>query len=91
MGTYCKKFMAGKDEKAIAEMKLVTYAVVHNLPFHQFSHLVHTIRKAFPDSALAQRMKMGKISATYHLGFGLSKTENRMLNKELDAVKFLLH
>ena len=88
MGTYSKKFMATQDQQAVAEMKLITYAAVHNLPFDHFSHLIKTIREAFPDSPLAQRMKMGYTSATYHLNFGLSRTEKRKLDQELNSVPF---
>ena len=35
-----------------------------------------------------QEMKMGYTSATYHLNFGLSRTEKRKLDKELNSVSF---
>lgn len=83
MGVYSKKFMATRDAKNLAEMKLVTFAAVHNISFANFRCLVKTIQEAFPDSEIAKRIKMGKDSASYHLRFGLSKTEDELLKSEL--------
>ena len=41
-GTYSDSFAATNDSKAKAEMKLLLYAIVHNVALDHFDHLVKT-------------------------------------------------
>ena len=72
---YSKKFASTKKTRANAEMKLLIYSTVHNVAFEHFGHLIKTVQEAFPDSEIAKNLKMSRFSASYHLRFGLAKTE----------------
>ena len=58
---------------------------VHNLPLDHFNHLVKTVKEAFPDSEIAQSLKMSQASATYHLKYGLAETEVQRVGKALSS------
>ena len=85
MAVYSKKYMTAQEVRNHSEMKVILYAAVHNLPLWEFDHLIKTLKSAFPDSELVKSIKMAKTSASYHLTYGLAKTENEILDLELSS------
>ena len=50
---------------ATAEIRLSGFFVEHYVPFAQANHLVKVLKEIFPDSKIAQNMKMGKTKTSY--------------------------
>ena len=83
MGVHCKKYRAARNKRNYAEMRLLIFADVHNIPLDNFGCLIKTIKEALPDSEQAKTMRLGATSAMYHLKFALSKTEMELMSEEL--------
>ena len=50
---------------ATAEIKLSGFFIEHHAPFAQADHLVKVLKEIFPDSKIAQNIKMGKTKTSY--------------------------
>ena len=81
-GEFFVQNAASKKNIDKAHMKILLFATVHNLAFENIPHLVRIIQSACPDSEIAKHLSFGRLSAQYHLVYGLGKTVKNELVKE---------
>ena len=72
---------------ATAEIKLSGFFVEHHVPFVQADHLVKVLKEIFPDSKIAQNIKMGKTKTSYIVN-DIAREEKFELAKILQSQKF---
>ena len=72
---------------ATAELKLSGFFVEHHVPFAQANHLVKVLKEIFPDSKIAQNIKMGKTKTSYIVN-DIAREERFELAKILQSQKF---
>ena len=90
IGSFFVKNSANPERTSQALMKLVLFSVCHGVGFVNIDHLVKTCAEAFPDSSIAKELSMGRTSASYHLKFGLAKTEADKVFSDISSVPFSL-
>ena len=90
IGSFFVKNSANPERTSQALMKLVLFSVCHGVGFVNIDHLVKTCAEAFPDSSIAKDLSMGRTSASYHLKFGLAKTEADKVFSDISSVPFSL-
>ena len=88
MGKIVFKNLANSENTRTALMKLLLFSTCHGVGFDNIDHLVKTCREAFPDSIIAQEISMKKTSATYHLQFGIARTERDKVCHEISKNPF---
>ena len=74
-------------KEATAEIKLSGFFVEHHVPFAQADHLVKVLKEIFPDSKIAQNIKMGKTKTSYIVN-EIAREEKFELAKILQSQKF---
>ena len=88
IGSFLMKNSANPERSRQALMKLLMFSVCHGVGLVNIDHLVKTCAEAFPDSAIAKDLSMGRTSATYHLKFGVAKTEVDKVFADISSIPF---
>lgn len=76
------------DEVKIAEIKLSAYLAEHKIAFSSSDHLVGVCQTAFPDSKIAEKLKLGRTKATAIVKNVIGRFEGECLVKTLKQSKF---
>ncbi|CAB3229197.1 unnamed protein product [Arctia plantaginis] len=76
------------DKHKIAEIKLAAFMTEHKISHRVMDHLVELLPKAFPDSEIAQKIKMKRTKLRAVINNVLGTTEQQDLCTDLKRQKF---
>jgi Domain of unknown function (DUF4371) len=79
-----------KEKVAKAELLLTAFMAEHHVPFLQADHLMDSMKKMFPDSAIAKCMTMKRTKASYVMQDGIATEEKQDIAKICQSNKFSL-
>lgn len=71
-----------------AEIKICAFMTAHNIPFAVIDHLIPLMKNCFPDSKIAQNLKMKNKKCTSIIKNVLAKSQKEKLAEKLKLTKF---